>query len=49
MPSDFVKSILSIILLVVGAPSLPISGGTSATVIIGGLFAIWGINWSGGE
>jgi hypothetical protein len=43
------KTILSIAWVIIGAPSLPISGGTSATVILGGIAAIWGINWGGGE
>lgn len=43
------KAVLSAVWIIVGAPSLPLSGGTSATVILGGLAAIWGLDWGGGE
>lgn len=43
--SDSIKLVLTAITLVVGSASLPISGGASATVIIGALMAIWGIDW----
>lgn len=45
MSDDIGKWILSALVLVVAAPALPLTGGTSAAVAIGALFAIWGIDW----
>lgn len=39
------KVVLSLAVIVVGAPSLPITGGASAVVVLGALFAIWGVEW----
>lgn len=47
---DFLtKAVLSIVVVVIGAPSLPLTSGTSAPVILGILTGIWGIDWTGGE
>lgn len=45
--SDAIKLGLSALVVVIGSPSLPLTGGTSATVILGLLAGIWGIDWDG--
>lgn len=45
--SEWVKIGLSLLVVVIGVPSLPLTGGVSATVIIGVLTAIWGVDWTG--
>ena len=40
----WVRLLLTVLLLVIGAPTLPITAGMSATAIVAGLMAIWGID-----
>jgi ABC-type Co2+ transport system permease subunit len=47
MESDAFKLLLTAIVIVVGSPSLPLTGGTSAPVILGLIAGIWGIDWDG--
>lgn len=42
---DFGKILLTIVVVIVGAPSLPITGGVSGVVLLGLIAAIWGIDW----
>ena len=44
---SWIKLLLTGAVIVIGSPSLPLTGGASATVIIGVIMAIWGIDWSG--
>jgi hypothetical protein len=43
------KVLLSAAVVIIGAPSLPVTGGVSGTVLLGMLAAIWGVNWGGEE
>lgn len=47
MVGFWTKAILTVLVVVVGAPSLPLTAGTSGAIIIGAVFAIWGVDWSG--
>lgn len=42
--SDLEKIGLSLIVIVIGVPSLPFTGGVSGIVLLGILLAIWGVD-----
>lgn len=43
--SDTIKLFLTALVVVIGSPTLPLSGGTSAVVILSLIAGIWGIDW----
>jgi hypothetical protein len=46
------KSLLTILITIIGSASLPLTGGVSGLTLIAGIFAIWNIDFDalmGGE